>query len=400
VPVFIGLLPLLSQSYLCNLWRTILAAWLVHGYTRVVIAVDAIAMPVTSFLVTLLNPPSPVVLSASDWEDLLANLRAEHLTPFVYARLRSTPAWRELPEPIRQALAEDFQTHSVRTYLMQAELAAIVETLRAVDVPVMLLKGAALGRIVYGSPAERPVSDFDLLIPSDRLELARDALIRQRQYHPTGLYWLTRWQQRYRAELQLVCDAPGRERLLVELHWSLVELPYYIDRIPMAEIWQEAAPAAGLPGAHVPDTATALLHSCAHWALHHSIEQHLLWLLDIDLLLRSSQLRWDAVLDRATRWGVQLALRTFVLRAEAQLGSPVPPAVRHQLAEWQPPEVESAMWGLGDERPGRAQQRVRTSWAALRGRQRMHYAGWLVLRALLWQPEQLARSRRRQSAAN
>ena len=33
--------------------------------------------------------------------------------------------------------------------------------------PVLLLKGAALGRMVYGSPAERPISDFDLLIPAD-----------------------------------------------------------------------------------------------------------------------------------------------------------------------------------------------------------------------------------------
>ena len=309
-------------------------------------------MAANSFLSALLNSPSPVVLSAVEWDSLLSELRAEQLTPFVYARLRALSGWRDVPELAQRLLAEDFQTHTLRTYLMEAELVAIAAALEDAGVPVLLLKGAALGRMVYGSPAERPVSDFDLLIPADQLEPARQALV-ERQYRAAGLFWLTRWQQRYRAELPLVCYAPGRERLLVELHWSLVELPYYIDRIPMAEIWQASEPVAGLSGARLPDPATALLHSCAHWALHHSQEQRLLWLLDVDRLARCGRLDWDLVLDRATRWGLQLALRTIVLQAATQLGSPVPEAVRHTMAHWQPAPVETAMWGLGDERPGR-----------------------------------------------
>ena len=257
---------------------------------------------------------------------------------------------------------------------------------------MLLLKGAALGRMVYGSPAERPISDLDLLIPANRLERAREALA-ERDYQSAGLFWLTRWQQRYRAELPLVCSAPGRERLLVELHWSLVELPYYIDRIPMAEIWQAAEPIAGLPGARLPDPATALLHSCAHWALHHSQEQRLLWLLDVDRLARWGRLDWNLVLEQATRWRLQLALRTFVQQAEAHLGTPIPPDVRQTMAHWRPDPVETAMWGLGDDRPGRTWQRLAVSWTALAGRQRLRYAAWLGLRGVLWAPEQIARER-------
>lgn len=356
-------------------------------------------MPAIPFLSALLNSLSPVALSPAEWDAVIPDLRAERLTPFVYARLRASPDWRIVPEAARRVLTEDFQSHSVRTYLMQAELAAIVVALHEAGVPVLVLKGAALGRMVYGSPAERPIGDFDLLIPADRLDPAREALAK-RDYQATGLFWLTRWQQRYRAELQLVCYAPGRERLLVELHWSLVELPYYIDRIPMAEIWQASEPAAGLPDAWLPDAATALLHSCAHWALHHSQEQRLLWLLDVDRLARCDRLDWDRVLDRATRWSLQLALRTIVLQAEAQLGSPVPEVVRQTLARWQPAPVETTMWGLADERPGRTRQRIRITWAAMQGGQRLRYGGWLALRSLLWQPEQLARTRQRKEPTN
>ena len=204
---------------------------------------------------------------------------------------------------------------------------------------------------------------------------------------------MTRWQQRYRAELPLVCTAPDRERLLVELHWSLVELPYYIDHIPMAEIWQAAESLVGLSGAWLPDPATALLHSCAHWALHHSQEQRLLWLLDVDRLARSDRLHWSLVLEQATRWRLQLALRTFVQQAEAQLDTPIPPDVRQTMAQWRPDPVETAMWGLGDDRPGRTWQRLAVTWTALAGRQRLQYATWLGLRGVLWAPEQIARER-------
>ena len=346
-----------------------------------------------TFLSALLNPLSSEALPLADWDALVPELRAHQLTPFVYARLRASPGWRSVPLPVQRVLAEDFQAHSVRTYLMQTELAAIAAALDEAGVPVLLLKGAALGRLVYVSPAERPIGDFDLLIPANRLEAARQAL-EQRQYRAQGLFWMARWQQRYRAELPLVCRAPDRQNLLVELHWSLVELPYYIDRIPMAEIWRDSVPAGDLPGARLPDPATALLHSCAHWALHHSQEQRLLWLLDVDRLTRWDRLDWDLVLDRATRWGLQLALHTIVLQAEEKLGSSVPEVVRHTMAHWQPAPVETAMWGLGDERPGRTRQRIRTTWTAMDASQRRRYAAWLALRGALWYPESFSRESR------
>ena len=133
-------------------------------------------MTAISFLSSLLNAPLPDVLSLDEWDVLLPELRVGQLTPFVYARLRASPGWRDVPKSAQRVLAEDFQSHTLRTFLMEAELAAIAAALDEAGVPVLLLKGAALGRMVYGSPAERPISDLDLLIPADRLERAREAL--------------------------------------------------------------------------------------------------------------------------------------------------------------------------------------------------------------------------------
>ena len=178
---------------------------------------------------------------------------------------------------------------------------------------------------------------------------------------PLGGGFFGRWQRRYRSELQLVCTHPDRRGLVVELHWSLVELPYYIERIPMADFWAATAPCDGLPGASIPDPAALLQHSCAHLALHHSRALRLIWLVDVDRLAKSPSLDWDALIARSGRWGLGLATQATLQATAAWLGTPLPTSVMARLAELADDPVSRAMWGLGDEVPGRARRRARAA---------------------------------------
>jgi hypothetical protein len=335
-------------------------------------------------------PPPP-----GDPAAILPALAAHGLAPLVYLRARDRASEQGWPPPVLAALAEAFQANAVRSFLMEAELSRIVAALAARDVPVALLKGAALGRNVYDSPAARPIGDLDLLIPAGRAEDARAAVaaLGYAAHGPLGGGPFGRWQRRYRAELQLVGAAPGCRDLLVELHWSLVELPYYIERIRMAEVWAAAVPCGPLPGASLPDLATLLLHACAHLALHHSRSLRLIWLVDADRLARSPALDWDAVVARADRWGLGLAAHAALQAAAAWLATPLPAAPRARLARLAEDPVARSMWGAGDEVPGGARRRARATWSAFRGRQRVHYAAWLALRALA-RPLEAARMRR------
>lgn len=56
---------------------------------------------------------------------------------------------------------------------LQRRLEETVGALARADVPVWLLKGAALSRTVYPGPEERPMSDLDLLVPPGRAREAR-----------------------------------------------------------------------------------------------------------------------------------------------------------------------------------------------------------------------------------
>lgn len=340
---------------------------------------------------TLRGEPLPA-WPAATWQAILAPLQAGRVGPLLYTHWRARAGWHDLPQPVRDAWTEDFRWHSVRALLLERELAAIVDDLAADGVPVLLLKGAALSRLVYGSPAERPTGDLDLLIHAPHLAVARRRLD-WRGYVAQGLYLLPALQQQFRAELPLVCRAADRAGLLVELHWSLLELPYYMAQIKPADLWQATQPAPGLPNGNVPNSATLLLHACAHWGFHHSDDQPLIWLVDIDRLVTQGALDWETVLARAGDWHLTLALQRVLTLATARLGTPVPAHIAAALDRRAPAAAERLLWGAATEQTGRAGRRALLSLYTLRGGRRWRYLGWAAVRALLTLPEAWIRRR-------
>ena len=332
---------------------------------------------------------------------VLTALATHGLAPLLYLSMRDRKRGQGWPPAALAALADAFQTNAVRSYMMETELARISAALAEIGTPVALLKGAATGGTVYGSPAARLVNDLDLLVPAADVEEARAAVaaLGYAAHGPLGSGRFGRWQRRYRCELQMVCTHPDRRGLLVELHWSLVELPYYVEIIPMAEVWSTTHPVGALPGASIPDAATLLLHSCAHVSLHHSRALRLIWLVDVDRLARSKALNWDALIERSERWGLGLAASATLRTTAAWLGTPLPAEVMARLSEQADDPALEAMWGLGDEVPGGARRRARVTWTAFSGRQRLRYGAWMASRALA-RPIEAARLAASRAAAN
>ncbi len=332
--------------------------------------------------------PAAVPLPAPptcETETIAPALTFHGVAPLLYLRLRGDPLWHRLTPALQLDLAASHHLNAVRSFLLQDEVARIAAALAARQVPVMLLKGLALAQTVYANLAERPVNDLDLLLPAAQIDTAQQALV-DLGYRAVGLRWLGRWQRRYRSELPMVCaDQPGpRAGLLAELHWSLVESPYHVDRVETEAIWQRSRPAAWPSGAHLPDLSTLLLHNAAHMALHHSQQLRLIWLVDVDRLARRPDLDWDDVLAQAQTWSFGLALQAALQAGRAWLGTPCPAAVWERLAVLAAEPAAQAMWGVGDERPGRAWQRAWVTWRVLSRRQRLRYAAWLGLRAVVW----------------
>lgn len=193
-------------------------------------------------------PPPP------DWPAALREARAEGLAALLAFRLCEAG---DPPDEARAVLMSDFGW----TARVDEVLRRIGEDLESRGTRVIVLKGGALARTVYGAfPALRPVSDLDLFVRA-----GDEAIVHQ------------------------ASAVPGIP-VPVDLHRSLLNA----DRIPTRdlafrfpeeELWAESLPLPGGPASLRMLGPRHLAPSLAVHALKHSFSR-LSWLLDLALVLR------------------------------------------------------------------------------------------------------------------
>jgi len=218
-----------------------------------------------------------------DWAAVGETALRRGVAPLVYEATRSKGL---LDEAVEQELRSAYYQTARRNVLLFHELEAVLAALNAAEIPVIVLKGAALAHTVYRNPAVRPMCDVDLLVQERDLAPALQQLAQQGYtiIPPLG----------YRSEV-MVRKATAVD-IVLELHWRLFVSPAYSHAFPLAHAWQ-SAPHIQIEGAFAqvlpPDAL--LLHLVGHQVLHHGgLEtQHWLWLHDIAETLAHYHPQWD-----------------------------------------------------------------------------------------------------------
>ncbi|WP_428261168.1 nucleotidyltransferase family protein [Haliangium sp.] len=151
----------------------------------------------------------------------------------------------------------DYVASSLLAELRQRHLDEVCAALTQAGIPVVLLKGAAyLGRI-YRDPAERPMSDVDLLVPPAAHARAAQTLRR-----------LGFWQVGSPRQSSRLHHAVGYKRkgISVDLHRSIMQ-PWR-SRIDLDQLWRRKRAMPGLSGVHRLDPVDELVIHLAHIARH------------------------------------------------------------------------------------------------------------------------------------
>ena len=226
-------------------------------------------------------------------------------------------------------------------------------SLEAAGVPCLVLKGAALGELVYGDPVLRHAHDINLLLERHDLDRAAGLLARE------GL-----------CPVQGAGGAGGSATMIhpsglpVVLQTALFQISLY--RIPGETLWARSRPAliAGR-STRVLSPEDTLVHVLGH-ASYCPTRTTLQWAADVHLLLaRQPDFDWDYTTAVAAR--ARLALSQLLqLRYLADvLGAPVPRTVLDSLgrtaAAARPIERDAALFGA---RHGRGQMLLPRSWGA------------------------------------
>ena len=274
-----------------------------------------------------------------DWEAARDAVQREGLAPLLYAIARGHDLF---PPTLEEELRLAYFQNARRNLLLFHELARIIRQLEARGIPVIVLKGAALAEAVYGNPAVRPMCDIDLLVRRENAAVSLRALA-ELDYEASHAEARAGDTLAYENEVML--RKPGAQDMIIEIHWSLFDSPYYQHTLSLDWFWETALP---LPiegvAAQMLGPEAQLLHLCGHALLHHgSGALRMLWLHDIAEVIAfyREQIDWERVLTQAQAHDLVLPIQQLLPQVYTHWRAPIPDAVMAKLRALEPSPQEA-----------------------------------------------------------
>ncbi len=279
-----------------------------------------------------------------DWTWLQAAAARNRLGPLLYRNLRETRLGALAPQEAMESLKAAYHGNLSRTIRLDQAVKEVVEGLKRENVPALVLRGPAVGEIVYGDNALRPYTDIDLLVPKPDAPRAKSAL-RGLGYAPLPSALDDRYYERHHLHLQY----RNPHGVDVELHWSL-DHPYTVFNIAYDELFREAVPGALLgTETRLLSPEHLLLTVCVHLVKHAYCAAYILdrpdfaslalsagWLLhyaDVAEAIRhcGNSLDWDRMLRTSRKWNTDSVLQPALASAVRLFQSAVPESVLKSL---------------------------------------------------------------------
>jgi len=258
-----------------------------------------------------------------DWDDFWAQASSHSVAPLIYHTLRDDSTI--LPVWAKEKLQSAYYQSARHNTLLYEELGEIVHAFNDARVPVILLKGAALAKEVYGNIALRPMGDLDILVKREdmaragELFLRRGYLVRDHAHSYLRHATFTRGNSHWATH--------------IEPHWHIVSSAYYRRSIPAEWLWQDPVELTiGDVTALRLSPQAAIFHACLHMLDHIGIKDSLLfWLCDIVEISRRHDIDWDTLADRAVQFKIVLPVRSILQESRKLLNLRIPDHVLQRM---------------------------------------------------------------------
>jgi hypothetical protein len=262
---------------------------------------------------------------------------------------------------VRVAVEGAYCEAQIRFVQLERELATIVGLLADAGITAMPLKGYALARAHYASPAHRPMADLDVAVPASR-------------YAEAAALMLARRGSRAKTEGRPLAVRPGKHAWTVvteagtevDLHHKLL----FCSRWNGADdgFWARAAPLAvrGRPALRL-SAADQLLHACLHGYRENPGPSPVRWMADALAILgqdRPGPAEWSTLMTEAGRHRCERVLCASLAYLAGRLDAPVPPEVLDRLARAPERPFDDRYFRFNGRQPRRRTQawRLTAAW--------------------------------------
>ncbi len=239
------------------------------------------------------------------WEEF----SVKEISLFVYYNLKNTSLLNFIPPEINRKLEKLFLSNTAYNISHLENLAQLIRKLKEQNIPVIILKGAALCETIYPHAGIRTFCDLDILIHKEDTPRVID-ILKQLDYSISHTH----------AQHHFSAFRKSGRTLPLEVHWNVVNdaSPFqkYAFKLPMDKLWQDAMPL------EISGT-DALWLSPEHQLIYLSVHMlkegysHRKWLMDIYYFLEfyKGKMDWQKLLEECrefqTKRPVYYALSTL-----------------------------------------------------------------------------------------
>ncbi len=268
-----------------------------------------------------------------DWQRVARLAEAEGATGVLWRTLR--PVIEQVPMEFVRFLQARTMLADFRMQRLATRAQETAEALKAAGIPVLLLKGAAVGALHDPTFRQRPMTDVDFLIHEADAERARNCV------RAAG------WREMPEPRLQDLLQGhqhlppfvdPTLEGMRLELHTRL--LPADSSFALTSESLWAASSVAPPPFsmARVPDAARLLIHTAVHFAWQHEMRFGP-WrtFRSVALLVQAPGWQWSAFVEMARAARAATSCYWTLRMSQLLCGIEIPRDALQRLA---PPTIE------------------------------------------------------------
>lgn len=270
-----------------------------------------------NYFIAVLKKEQPIIppgLSINEWRNFI-NLLAPHgMLPFFYWRIYSLPKDMRPPDETTSYLKDVFLLSTARAMQIDNQVNALQKAFKNNNLPILILKGAALSRYAYPEPGLRPCTDIDLLIRPDDF-LQADKVLNSLGYQSQVNYF-----EHFRDfAIEELYSAKDKYLVAIDLHWDT----HSIFKIKKQENIEKLFMRAALGRISPVD---ALIQASIHMSMIHFCEMKLMWIMDIAMLIE--QLKdhqdWLDLKSISLDWQARLAVGHSIKLAKLWFGAKTP----------------------------------------------------------------------------
>lgn len=252
----------------------------------------------------LISPKSVVQFSIADWELCIRQARSSQLLVRLAITLREHSLENAIPRPVLKHLVAAVVHYEHLRNAVRNEVAFLAEALNSIDVPLVLLKGAAY-EIGGLRPARcRMFNDIDLLVPKARIEAVELSLL---LHGWAGMQQDGYDERYYRTWMHEIPPLRHLTRLsVVDVHHNIVPDTASIKVAP-DKLLKNIHSCPSNPDIFVLSNQDMILHSAVHLFNDGEFDHGLRDLLDIRELIHETictETEWNLLISRAEELGL------------------------------------------------------------------------------------------------